>query len=78
MAANEYYEIIPVLENRVLRISATLPGLEFRYYTCTKKFLGWCREWTPSLDTYDLTVAATRDTLRAKNFVCRAREKVTP
>lgn len=69
---------VPKLENRTLRISTKVPGFEYQWMECTKKFLGVCRNWEARVEYYDLTNPETRDRLIAMGFVGRVRERVTP
>lgn len=68
----------PSLENRTLRISEKVPGFEYQWRECAKKFLGMCTKWEMRVEYYDLTDIAVRQKLIAMGFVARIRENVTP
>lgn len=69
--------VIPVLANRKLVISEKIPGFEFEYWVCTKKFLGICRQKELHVDYYDLTDPVVKKQLIDMNFVLQIREKPT-
>lgn len=68
----------PVLENRTLRISSGLPGLEYQWRECVDKGLFRCRKWEMKKDFYDLTDPLIREKLINMGFVARVRDKVLP
>lgn len=68
----------PALENRTLRISDKVPGFEYQWRECSKKFFGSCRKWELKIEYYDLTDIAVRNKLSAMGFVGRVRDKVIP
>lgn len=75
--AESPYENPPALENRTLRISAGLAGLEYQWRVCTKTGLfGRCKEWGKKTEFYDLTDPKTREKLINMGFVAKVKEKV--
>lgn len=70
--------ILPSLENRTLRLSSKVPGFEYQWMVCVKKILGFCRQWEPKVEYYDLTDPEVMTRLQTMGFVARVREKVTP
>jgi hypothetical protein len=73
------YEKPPALENRTLRISASIAGFEYQWKECVKRGLfGRCREWEMKKESYDLTDAKVRERLILMGFVARVKEKVLP
>lgn len=68
----------PILANRTLRISPTIPGLEYQYEVCTKYFLGICTKSQMQVDYYDLTDPVVKAQLINMGFVAKVRDKVTP
>ncbi len=65
----------PALENRTLRISPDIAGLEYQYWVCVKRFLGICTRTEMKKELYDLTDIAVRKKLIDMGFVARVREK---
>jgi hypothetical protein len=65
----------PDLGNRTLRISLDLPGFEYQYEICIKKFLGVCVKHAMTKDIYDLRDEAIRKKLIDMGFVAKVREK---
>jgi hypothetical protein len=68
----------PTLSRRKLDISAKIPGLEYYWQECTKKFLGSCRKWETKIEYYDLTDPAVRQKLIDMGFVAKVRENWLP
>lgn len=69
----------PALENRTLRISATIAGFEYSWRECVKRGLfGNCRQWEMKTEVYDLADVKTREKLIHMNFVARVKDKVLP
>lgn len=67
--------LAPRLELRTLRISETVPGFEYQYFECVKKFLGICTKQELRKEIYDLRDDAMRKKLIAMGFVARVRDK---
>jgi hypothetical protein len=69
----------PALENRTLRISASVPGFEYQWRECVSHGLfGRCRKWEMRTELYDLTDVKVREKLTYMGFVARVKEKVLP
>jgi len=68
----------PALDQRTLRISASIPGLEYQWFECTRRFLGACTKTEPKVELYDLTNVETRMQLLNMGFVGRVRERLLP
>lgn len=66
---------LPALENRTLRLSADIPGFEYQYEICAKRFLGICTKHQMTKETYDLTDPEIRKKLINMGFIARVREK---
>ena len=71
-------QLPPALDQRTLRISAAIPGLEYQWFECTKKFLGICTRTEAKIEQYDLTNVETRMMLLNMGFVGRVRERTLP
>lgn len=70
---------VPALENRTLRISASVAGFEYQWRECVRPGLfGACRRWETRVEHYDLNDAVIRNKLSDMGFVARVREKVIP
>lgn len=65
----------PKLELRTLRLSREVPGFEYQYDVCVKKFFGICTGTAPQKDVYDLTKPEVREMLINMGFVGKVREK---
>lgn len=74
--ATSQRDLPPALENRTLRLSPDVPGFEYDYEVCTKKFLGICTKREMKRERYDITNIAIRQQLIDKGFVLRVREVV--
>jgi hypothetical protein len=61
-----------MLKNRRLRISPDLPGLEYQYRVCAKKFFIVCIKHEMKKETYDLTDAGVRKQLIDMGFTVQA------
>lgn len=66
---------MPQLENRTLDISEDLPGFEYRYWICTKRFLGICTRQELKVEKFDLNDADLRRRLIDMGFVAKVRER---
>jgi hypothetical protein len=66
------------LENRTLRISEKVPGFEYQWEECVKKFLGMCTKKEMKLELFDLRTPEIRQKLIQMGFVARVKEKVGP
>ena len=69
--------LVPRLENRTLEISKNIPGLEYPYEVCEKRWLGICTNRRMEIEKYDLTLPSEREKLRNMRFVCRVEETPT-
>lgn len=65
----------PPLKLRTLRLSNSLPGLEYRYEICVKKVIGICFKHAWTTDFYDLTKPEVRQQLIDMGFVARVNEE---
>jgi len=78
VACSSMREVPPALDQRTLRISPSIPGLEYQWFECTKKFLGICTKTEVKLEQYDLNNVETRMMLLNMGFVGRVRERALP
>lgn len=69
-------DTIPVLSNRTLRISESIPGFTYQYKVCAKKFIGFCTEHKMQIDVYDLRDPMVRKQLIDMGFVARVKEQI--
>ena len=65
--------LIPRLEQRTLRISRKIPGMEYKYCVKYKFLSSKCKEW--KIDYYDLTDEKIKDKLINMGFVLKVRSK---
>lgn len=65
----------PELLNRTLRFSLDRPALEYQYWTCVKRFLGFCTRQEIKKDTYDLSDEKVRRQLIDMGFVAHVRDQ---
>lgn len=77
-ACSSMRELPPALDQRTLRISPSIAGLEYQWFECTKKFLGVCTRTEARLEQYDLNNVETRMQLLNMGFVGRVRERFIP
>ena len=77
--ADSDHEKPPALENRTLRISASIAGFEYQWKECVKHGLfGNCKQWEMKTEIYDLADTKTREKLINMGFVARVKDKVLP
>ena len=65
--------LIPRLEQRTLRISKKIPGMEYKYCVKYKFLSSKCKEW--KIDYYDLTDEKIKNKLINMGFVLKVRSK---
>lgn len=66
---------LPRLENRVLRISRSIAGLEYQYEVCKKRILGICVDFEMKKELYDLNNLETRKQLADMGFIAVVEDK---
>jgi hypothetical protein len=63
------------LSQRTLKLSASIPGFEYRYFVCTNQKLGICWKHEQKVETYDLRDEVVRKQLIDMGFSARVQEK---
>lgn len=69
-------DTVPVLSNRTLRISDSIPGFTYQYKVCVKKLIGFCTKHEMHIDVYDLRDPVVRKQLIDMGFVARVKEQI--
>ncbi len=63
------------LNLKTLEISPTVPGFQWSWEECTKRFLGICRKTELKTEYYDLTDPQIRQKLIDMDFVAKVRNQ---
>lgn len=59
----------PKLQQRKLRLSASVPGFEYEYDVCDNYILGICTKKHHQVEYYDLTIPTVKQQLMDAGFV---------